>query len=110
MDGFVVKPVRPKRLSNIGERRGMSGAVRIDRLLPQPKTGEDVRGHVQRMRHIGRDLRIADRSVQARLGKLRRIVAVDQVVDDTGMIRLLGPDLVEYQRCLLFIGVGLVGR
>ena len=53
------------------------------------------------MRHIGRDLRIADRSLQARLGKLRRIVAVDQVVDDTGMVRLLGPDLVEYQCRLL---------
>jgi hypothetical protein len=42
---------------------GVSGAVRIDRLLPHAKSGEDVRRHVQRVRHVGRDLGIADRGI-----------------------------------------------
>jgi hypothetical protein len=52
------------------------------------------------MRHIGCYLRVADRRGEAGLGKLRRIVAVDQIVDDAGVIGLLGPDLVEDQRAL----------
>ena len=88
----------------------MSGSVRVDRLLPHPKPSEDVRGHVQRMWHVRRDLRVADRCVQAGGCKFRRIVAVDQIMDDAGVIWLLGPNLVEDLGRLALIGVGFVGR
>ena len=87
----------------------MSGAVRVDRLLPHPEPSEDVRGHVQGMRHVRRDLRVTDRRVQAGLCKLGRIIAVDQIVDDARVIWLLGPNLVEDLRRLALVGVGLVG-
>ena len=88
----------------------MSGAVRVDRLLPHAKPREDVRRHVQRMRHVGRDLGVADRSVQPRRGELWRVVAVDQVMYDAGVVRLLLPDLVEDLGRLFLVGKGLVGR
>src|SRR5215469_15279089 len=106
---FAVKAVRPERLLDIGERCGMSGAVRDDRLLPHTEPSEIMRGHVQRMRDVRRDLRIADCCVQAGLCRLGRIVTVDQIVDDAGVIWLLGPNLVEYLRRPALIGVGLIG-
>ena len=69
--------------------------IRVDRFLPHPEAGEDVRRHVQRMRHIGRDLGVTNRRIEPGLGKLRRVVAVDQVVHDTRMVRLFLPDLVQ---------------
>ena len=62
------------------------------------------------MRHLRRDLGVADRRRQPGLGELRRVVAVDQVVHDAGMLRLLLPLLVENVRRLALLGVGLVGR
>src|SRR6185437_2302076 len=70
---------------------------------------EDVRRHVQRVWHVGRDLGIADRSVQPRRGELWRVIAVDQVMYDAGVVRFLLPDFVEDLGRLFLVGKGLVG-
>jgi len=62
------------------------------------------------MRYLGGDLGVADRRIQPRLGELCRIVAMDQVMDDAGMVRLFLPNLVEDLRRFALIGKGLVGR
>ena len=69
-----------------------------------------MRGHVQRMWHVRCDLRITDRCVQAGRCKFGRIVAVNQIMDDAGVIGLLSPNLVENLGRLALIGVGFVGR
>ena len=94
VDGFAVISTRPEALADIGKRRGIGRAVRIDRFLPHTETGEDVRGHVQGMRHVGRNLGVADRRVETGLSQLGRIVAMDQVMHNAGVVRLFLPHLV----------------
>ena len=96
--------------SDVGQCHGMSGAVRVDQLLPHRKSSEDVQGHVRRMWHVRRDLRVADRCVQAGRSRIGPIVAMDRMMDDAEMISLLGPDLVEEVGRLALINVGLVGQ
>ena len=85
-------------------------AVGVDRLLPETEAREDVRRHVLRVRHGRRDLRVAPRSAEPARGQGRIVIAVDDVVRDAGMVRLLGQDLLEDRARLQLIGVRLVGR
>lgn len=64
---------------------------------------------MQRVRHRGRHRRVAARRGQPALGEHGRIVAVDQVVRDAGMVRLLQVDRLEDCRRLELLGIGLVG-
>ena len=93
-------------LVGLGNPRGVR--VRIDRLLPVANAREDVRGHVQGVRRIGRHLRVAPCGRQALLGQRRRVVEVNEIVRDTRMVWLPIPDLLEDRRTLELIGVGLV--
>ena len=52
------------------------------------------------MRYVRRDLRVADRCVQAGRGKLGRIVAVDQIVDDAGVIGCSAQTLLRISAAL----------
>ncbi len=85
-------------------RRGNRGEVGIDVVLPQADAGEDVRWHMQRVRSGGRDLRITARGGNAELRQLRLVVAVDQVMRDSGMIGLGGEKFFENGGRLLAIG------
>src|SRR5205807_5566023 len=54
-----------------------------------------VRRHMLRVRCIGRDLGVKPRGLQAFLGDRRIVVEVDQIVCDTGMLRLALEDRLE---------------
>ncbi len=84
-------------------------AVGGDRFLPVAHAREDVRGHVKRMRRVGRDGGIGFRRRQALLGDRRIVVAVDQVVGDAGMVRMCLEQRFEYRGGLELVGVVLVG-
>ena len=66
---------------------GDRSKIRVDIVLPQANAGENVRRHVEGMRSGGRNLGVAAGGGQAEVGELRLVVAVDQIVRDTGMIR-----------------------
>ncbi len=91
-------------------RRARRGGVGVDRFLPVAEAGEDVRRHVERVRRIGRDIRIRLGCVETMLGDRRRIVGVDEIVGDTGMTRLRGENLAQDRRRLQLVGEALVGR
>ena len=86
------------------------GAVRLDRLAPGADAGEDVRGHVQRVRRIRRDLAVAARRLDALLRDRRVVVAVDEVMRGARMVGLVEEDRLEDLRRLELVGVLLVGR
>ena len=70
------------------ERHVSRTAVGRRRVLPGADAGEDMRGHVQRMRRGRRDGRVASCRRQTLLCDRRRVVGVDQVMRDARMIRI----------------------
>jgi len=62
------------------------------------------------MRRRGRDLRVAPRGGQSQKRQRRIVVAVNQVVSDSGMPRLARQNAVQNPSGLLFVGVALVAR
>ncbi len=66
--------------------------------------------HMQRVRHGRRERGIAARRGQSLLGKRRRIVAVDEIVRDAGMIGRRNLCLFEDGRRFALVRIGLVGR
>ena len=64
------------------------GQIRIDVLLPHANPGEDVRGHMQRVRRRRSHLRITPRRGQPQLRQLRLVISVNQIVRHSRMIRL----------------------
>ena len=91
-------------------RRPGRGDVRVDRLLPHPQAGEDVRGHVQRVRRRGRNLGVRARRRQRHLGEFGVVERVDHVMGDPGMLGFNRQEAIEDRRRLLLPRVGLVGR
>src|SRR5205085_8319607 len=75
-------------------------SIRSDRFIPHPQTCEDVRRHVQRVRHPWRNRSITLRGGESALGQRRIVVAVDQVMNETRMIWVLFPKLFEDGGCL----------
>lgn len=78
--------------------------------LEAPEAREDVRRHVEHVRHVGRDLRVSVRRRQRQVRQLRRVVGVDQVVRDARVLRVRGRDRVEQPRCLLLPRVRAIRR
>src|SRR5204862_5067407 len=78
-------------------------------ILPGAHAREDVRRHVQRVRRVGSDAGVALGGRHALLRDRRRVIAVDEVVRDARMVRILGELLLQYRRRLERIAVGLVG-
>src|SRR3989449_11555273 len=72
MKGLIPDAVR-SRFRAVGDARVRRHSVRVDGLLPQPQTREDVARHVKRVRRRRRDLRVAagggERSEERRVGK-----------------------------------------
>jgi hypothetical protein len=68
-----------------------------------------MRRHVQSVRDRRRDFRIAACRREAGRRERRDVVAVDQIMCDARMVRLLGEDRFEDRRRLLLVGEGLIG-
>src|ERR1700690_4239772 len=59
------------------------GNVGCDRVFPETDTGEDVRGHMLRMRRSWRDLGVAPGGVDPSLRERRSVVEVNEIMSDT---------------------------
>jgi len=78
---------------------------------PTYPTREDVRRHVQRMRYPWRDGIITLRGGQSTLSERRVVVTMNQVMNDTGMVCILFPQLFEGSGCLeLLRQARVIGR
>ena len=89
---------------------GNRSLVGIDRLHPIAHAREDMRRHVQRVRGVRRDIRIAQCRRQPFLRERREIVGVNEIVGHARMVRMLGK--LRFENCsrLQRPGIGLVGR
>jgi len=86
-------------------------SIRGDRFIPHTQTREDVRRHVQRMRYPWRDGIITLRGGQSTLSERRVVVTMNQVMNDTGMVCILFPQLFEGSGCLeLLRQARVIGR
>src|SRR5439155_21227130 len=108
MKGLIPDAVR-SRFRAVRDACVRGRPVRVDRLLPQSQTREDVARHVKRVRRRRRDLRVAAGGGEGAARERRRIVAMDDVVGHPGVVRLLGEYLFENRASLELVGVGLVG-
>ncbi len=86
------------------------GQVRCDGVLPQPEAGEDVRGHVERVGSVGRDLSIFACGGETARCELGAVAGVDDVVGDAGMVGVGFVERLEDGERLFLPGVGLVCR
>ena len=92
---------------------GLRGARRLgvgdDRLLPVADAGKNMRRHVLACGAAGRS---ANNSWPQRglFRQSRRVVEMDQVVRDAGMLRLALEDRLEDRRALELHGISLIGR
>src|SRR4029077_17796766 len=97
--------------SRISARSLGRSSIRSDGLIPHSQTRKDVRWHVERVRYPRRDGSITLSSGQAALGERRIIVAMDQIMNDAGMICVLFPQLFQDGGCLeLLRQTRVVGR
>ncbi len=108
--GLVVHRVqllgdRAERLGRLGRRD-----VGVDRLLPRSDAREGVRRHVERVRRRRGDGGVAAGRDQGAVGERRHVVAVDDVVGEAGVLRVLLDQPFEDPGRLEQVGVGLVGR
>src|SRR5216117_1826592 len=92
--------------------RCLSGSlVGSDGFVPHPETSEDVRRHVQRVRYPWRNRIISPGRSQSTLGQRGIIVAMDQVMNYAGMVRVLFPQLFQDGgRLKLFRQTRVIGR
>lgn len=66
-----------------------------DVVLPEAEARKNVRRHVQRMRHLRRDLRIVARGVESVVSLLGIVAGVNDVVGDSRMVRMLAKQGLE---------------
>ncbi len=97
--------VEPQGLGDAGFRGDRVGG---DGIVPQAEAGEDVRGHVEGVRRIGRDDGVGTGGFQAEFGEGRIIDAVNDVVGDAGVVLVARQELIEDVAAALLPGVGLV--
>src|SRR4051794_36763046 len=97
--------MQPRSLSNCRLRRRQ---VRGYGIVPEPQAREDMSWHVQGMRRIGRNRRISTRCLEAQLGKLRIIDAVNDIVRDARMVLVAWQQPVENVGASLLPGIRLV--
>src|SRR5678815_1456244 len=71
-------------------------AICFNRFVPHSQTREYVRRHMQRVGYPWRDIIVKLGCSQAALSELRIIVGMDQVMNDSGMVRFLFPELFQY--------------
>src|SRR6516162_7015311 len=76
--------------------------------VPRPHARENMRGHVIGMGGGGGDLGIGSRSNKSLLGQHRVVIAVDEIVSDPGMVRLLLKDRFQDFAAFPLVGESLV--
>ena len=79
------------------------------RFLPQADTREGVRGHVERVGHGRRDVRVRARGRQRLVGQRRHVVGVDDVVRQPRVVRHLLVERLENLRGAQVLRERLVG-
>src|ERR1051326_429330 len=89
-------------------RRCLRCHVRLDRLLPEAEAGEDMRGHVQRVRDGWSNPGITARRIECQLCKRRGIVGVNEVMGHSRMLWLIRKNFIENTRSLFFSRIGFV--
>jgi hypothetical protein len=75
--------------------------VPLDDAWPLTQAHEDVRWHVQRVRHLRRDLAVALDDVRRPVGAAGGVVGVDRVVDRAGMVGHLLIDAAQHDLGLI---------
>src|ERR1700730_6264219 len=86
--------------SRVGARSFGRSLISSDGFVPQAQTRENVRWHVQRMRHPRRNRIISSGRGPSTLGEGGIIVARDQVMNHAGMVWVLFPQLFQNGGCL----------
>src|SRR5229473_8108927 len=80
--------------------RGAPGVlVRLGRLLPVSQPSENMRGHVLRVRHSRSGFGVGSGCLETVCGMCWIIVSVNQVVQDTRMLRILCVYLFKEPGC-----------
>ena len=74
---------------------GIGGNIRGDGILPQAEAHKDMRRHVQGVSGVRRDGRITAGSVKALGCEFGTIRGMDQVVRNTGVVRMLSKQPFE---------------
>src|SRR6476661_9147015 len=84
----IVLPVHliTGRLVRLGSLHG--GNVGRNRVFPESDAGEDMRGHMLRMRRSRRDFGVAPGGVDPFLRERRRVVEMNEIMSDTWVPRL----------------------
>ena len=90
-----------------GRRRRQVG---LDRILPKADARERVGRHVERVRRVRRDLRVAPRRVERARRERRHVEAVNDVVREPGMLGLALELALEDAGGFQLVRVRLVGR
>lgn len=91
--------------------RGTAGGfVRLDRIVPEAETSEDVGRHMQGVRRCRCDLRVRSRRHEAAWSELCTVVCVDEVVSHTRMVGLSAVDGLEYVGGPFLVGVAAIRR
>ncbi len=79
-DGLMVRP-------RVVEARLEGARIGCDGFVPQAQSDENVGRHVLRVRRGGSDLRIAAGRVEAQRREARRVVGVNDVMREAGVLR-----------------------
>src|SRR5437899_2107305 len=106
--GFGGVAVAHRRVS----MRGVGGrAIRSDGFIPHSETSEDVRWHVQSVRYPWRERAITLGRGQSAFGERRVVVAMDEIMNNAGMVRVLLPQLFQDGRRFELLGQScVIGR
>src|ERR1041384_4071594 len=95
---------------SVTTRSFSGGAIRGDGFIPHSQAGKNMRRHMERVRHPWRDIIIRLGCSQAAVCELRVIVSVNQVMNDSRMIRVLFPELFQDTRCFQLLRQSCVVR
>src|SRR5437016_10480500 len=95
---------------SVSARRVGGGAIGRDGLFPHAKAGEDVRRHMQGVRNPRCDGTVAPGGGQPALSQCWVVVAVNQIVNDAGMVAVFLPQLFQESSGLKLLGQSRVSR
>src|SRR5882762_9473930 len=99
--------VQPSGLRRSRELRGFH--VRTDGFIPRPNPDEEMRRHVIRMSRSRRNTCVHACGRKASLCQHRVVVAMDDVMYHSGMVRQFLEDGFEDLTAAVLIGKGLIG-
>jgi len=89
-------------------RRCCRSEIGVDRFLPQTEADKNVRGHVQSVRRVWRDFRVAAGCIERERSQSRVVIAMDDVMGEAGMLGMFCKKWFENGAGFPLICVGLV--